>query len=58
MITVQHNGIFNEYYGLSTDTKPVADGLNGSTFYEIDTRDLYMYNEDGNTGEEWVKQGA
>ena len=45
-------GITNEYYGLSTDQKPESPP-NASTFYEIDTGELYMYDA---AGEKWVKQ--
>ena len=31
-----------DMYGLSTDTKPMDVG-NASTFYEMDTRTLFMY---------------
>ena len=48
-----NSGSVNEYYGLSTDTKPTADEPNGSTFHEIDTGNMYMYNEAGGT---WVLQ--
>lgn len=38
-------------YGASTDEKP-TDGIEaGSTFYEYDTQDIYMF-----TGEEWLVQ--
>lgn len=45
-------------YGLSTDTKPTTTFneipiRNGFWFYEIDTQDLYMFNEASST---WVKQ--
>ena len=58
MISVQSNGKFNEYFGLSTDTKPTGTGLNGSFFYEINTGKLFIYDEDGDAGSEWVEQGA
>lgn len=49
MITT-NNGY--DYTGLSSDAKP--EGLkNGATFYEIDTQDLYMYDEQN---ELWIKQ--
>ena len=38
---------------LSTDTKPTEHIQNGSTLYEMDTKDLYMYDEENNT---WRKQ--
>lgn len=44
------------FKGKSTDTKPTDEYNNvvienGSSFYEMDTQDLYMY--DGTT---WIKQ--
>lgn len=47
-----------ELRGRSTDTKPTETYLgmtvgNGSTFYEINTGDLYMYDLDAG---EWVEQ--
>lgn len=47
-----------ELRGKSTDTKPTetCEGFNvgnGSTFYEIDTGDLYMFDADAG---EWVEQ--
>ena len=44
-------------YGLSTDTKPTVSGNqevpNASTFYEMDTGKLFMYDTDSNT---WLEQ--
>ena len=37
----------------STDTKPGDGYLNGSVLIEVDTGDVYLYNEDDNN---WVKQ--
>ena len=34
-----------ELIGLSTDTKPTENIPNGSTFFEIDTMDVYFYNQ-------------
>ncbi len=42
----------NEYYGMSTDTKPI-NALNASRFYEIDTGNVYMFDEEG---KQWFKQ--
>lgn len=44
--------------GKSSDTKPVSmigsyKIKNGSTFYEMDTGNLFMYDEDTNT---WIAQ--
>ena len=42
-----------EYMGKSTDTKPTDMIVTGSVFWEIDTGDLYLYDEEGNA---WIKQ--
>lgn len=44
--------------GLSTDIKPTGsfEGLplaNGSTFFEMDTQEVYFYDEEGN---DWLAQ--
>ena len=44
-----------EAYGLSTDTKPTEKILQGSIFIEIDTSNVYWFNEASNT---WVKAGG
>lgn len=44
--------MINEYYGISTDTKP-TDVPNASTFYEMDTQKLYMYDA---TNAKWIEQ--
>ena len=41
-----------EYRGLSTDTKPV-EPPNGSTFWELDTDEIYAYDQ---TSDTWIKQ--
>lgn len=50
------------YRGLSTDTKPTVhvtptgkeEGIpNGSTFYEMDTGDLYMWDAENS---QWLEQ--
>ena len=40
---VSNKSPFLDYRGLSTDTKP-TDAPNGSTFFEIDTGNAYMFN--------------
>ena len=40
-----------QYAGLSTDDKP-TDAKNGAMFLEMNTGDIYAYNEAGTT---WVK---
>lgn len=48
------NGQTNEYYGLSSDTKPTdASVPNASTFYEMNTGKLYMFNAAART---WLEQ--
>ncbi len=54
----QTGGVKFSFYGLSSDTKPTGsvDGeviLNGSTFYEINTKNLYMFDQENQT---WHKQ--
>lgn len=45
-----------EYAGLSTDTKPTGGSIaTGSTFLEVNTGDVYAYDEDGAT---WNKIAA
>lgn len=39
-------------YGTSTDSKPTAGYANGSTFLEVDTGKIYLFNEDAS---EWVE---
>ena len=48
------NGGFSEFAGLSTDEKPVNGRLStGSTFTEVDTGDVYMYDAEDAS---WTKQ--
>lgn len=42
-----------EFYGLSTDEKPIKGIFNGSTFYEMDTKVIYMFDEENKV---WIKQ--
>lgn len=46
-----------EFYGLSTDTKPKEDISvnipNGSIFYEMDTKKLFMYDKENMR---WIEQ--
>lgn len=49
MITYQD---YLELRGLSTDTKPTENIPNGSTFFEIDTCTIYMFDEEHAT---WTK---
>jgi hypothetical protein len=43
----------NEYYGLSTDIKPIEGVQNADIFYEMDTRKAFMFDEEGST---WIEQ--
>lgn len=46
---------YYEFSGKSTDTKPTFAGIaTGSLFAEIDTGDVYAYDEEGAAGSEWV----
>lgn len=42
-----------EFRGLSSDEKPIKDVPNGSVFYEIDTVEVYMFDEQN---KQWIKQ--
>lgn len=63
MITLQKYGgsmnrVVCEIVGLSTDEKPTdtVEGItitNGSTFYEMDTKRLFMYSSETKT---WLEQ--
>ena len=44
-----------EAAGLSTDTKPVEDLITGSRFTEVDTGDVYAFDE---TGGAWRRIAA
>ena len=46
-------GQTNPYFGKSSDTKPVENVPNASVFYEIDTGDVYMFDDETKT---WLKQ--
>jgi len=49
--------IKESWVGTSSETKPRSKSLaEGSTFYEHDTQDLYMYNGEFNDPNAWVKQ--
>ena len=44
---------YYEFAGLALDTKPTTDDIStGSTFLEVDTGDVYAYDE---AGTEWNK---
>ena len=48
---------YMEFAGISSDGKPVNDMIaTGSLFHEVDTKKVYAFNEEGNSGEEWVEQ--
>ena len=40
-------------YGKSTDAKPTGGYLNGDRFYEMDTKKVFMFDEDTHT---WLEQ--
>jgi len=46
--------VIEEYRGLSADTKPALQAnRNGSVFYEMDTKNVYMYDGENQT---WLMQ--
>ena len=46
---------YSEMFGLSTDTKPTDDLITGCKFTEVDTGDVYLFDEVGGT---WTKVSA
>lgn len=58
MVSFDQNYGKMAFQGLSSDTKPTETYKgytikNGSTFYEIDSTELYMYDEENS---QWIKQ--
>jgi len=60
MITIANNAdcrkVPHEFFGLSTDEKPIdkINGIeiaNGSVFIEIDTKEVFMFDEEHKT---WI----
>lgn len=49
---VTDEGQINTWYGLSTDYKP-TNAPNASTFYEMDTMSVYMFDAENKI---WIKQ--
>ena len=57
--TLDDGFIMVEAYGTSTDTKPVFAGMaTGSLFLEVDTGDVYAFDEDAAADSEWTKIAA
>lgn len=44
----------HDYYGLSTDTKPLEDVPNGSKFFEMDASKVYLFDAHGKEWKEWT----
>ena len=42
-----------EFYGKSTDTKPTEGVRNADVFYEMDTKKVFLFDEDGQA---WLEQ--
>ena len=45
---------YQELACLSTDDKPITGLATGSKCFEIDTGDTYYFDEEGDTGSEWL----
>lgn len=50
---VSVDNLISEYDGLSTDTKPTTDVRNGSVFVEMDTKKIYLFDEQNKL---WIEQ--
>lgn len=53
MIKYIYDGGVPFFQGLSTDEKPKGVSLNGAIFYEMDTQNIYMYDEQN---DRWILQ--
>ncbi len=55
MVTYTVNGgtAIRDYRGKSTDEKPVVDVPNGSSFYEMDTKEVFLFDAETKT---WIPQ--
>ena len=50
---------YYEFAGKSTDTKPTTTDIStGSLFLEVDTGDVYAYDEEGAVDAKWLKVAA
>lgn len=49
----QETSRVSEFYGKSTDEKPIENVENGSSFYEIDTQKVFIFDEETQT---WIEQ--
>ena len=55
---IQGRRLPHEYFGLSTDEKPIKNTsgcnvINGSMFIEIDTKKVYLFDEEN---KRWIEQ--
>lgn len=53
MVTIHNNSYF--YDALSTDIKPVDNVPNGSTLYEMDTGEKYVFDI---TSKNWIRMNT
>ena len=51
--TVNGGVAIRDYRGMSSDEKPVKNVPNGSTFYEMDTQKVFMFDA---AQKEWIEQ--
>ena len=55
-IVIGNQARYYEYAGREDDTKPTgSDICTGSLFLEVDTGDVYAYDEEASAGSEWSK---
>ena len=55
-IAIEQDGTLrkvSEYYGKSGDEKPANGAKNADIFYEMDTKKVFMFDEDGSA---WLEQ--
>ena len=55
-VAVVNGKSYMKFAGNENDTKPEADYIaTGSEFWEVDTKTVYLYNEEGDAGSKWVE---
>ena len=56
---VNANLYYIKFYGLTADTKPVEDYIcTGSKYFDIETGKTYYYDEEADSGSEWIDPTA
>ncbi len=57
MVSLQRSELINEYVGNSTDEFPMDGVPNGSLFYEMDTGNKYIFDDEHNAWRDTLGNG-